>query len=123
MAELKSEKLYEFLRDKARKGQRTTAQQVASRFGVDVGTCENRLGLLAGSCVLRAIPGTPEFDCANVLHVTPAQFDSAGSQGNHATAFVEALFARMKRLTENNSRLRSRIDTLNAELTTLRSKA
>ena len=122
MAELKSEKLYEFLRDKARQGERTTAQQVARRFGADLAACEHRLALLAGSCVLRAIPGTPEFDCANVLHVTLAQFESAVSHGNHAPAFIEALFARIKRLTENNARLRSRVDTLNAELTALRNR-
>jgi hypothetical protein len=116
MAELRSEKLYEFLCERARGGQRVTADQLAGRFGVEVGAAEKRLSLLSGSCVLHAVPGTAEFDCANVLHVTARQFESADSQGRQATAFVQGLFERIKRLSENNSRLKSRIDTLNTEL-------
>lgn len=120
MAELQSDKLYDFLHDKARSGQRTTADEVASRFGVEVGAATKRLSLLSGSCVLRAMPGGNEFECSNVLQVTSAQFESAGSQGKHATAFVQSLFDDIKRLNENNARLRAKVDELNAELARLR---
>jgi hypothetical protein len=115
MAELRSDELYEFLRERARGGQRVTADEVADRFGVGLGSVEERLGRLSVSSVLHPVPGTGEFDCTNVLHVTAAQFETAGQQAN-ATAFVRGLFARIRRLDENNARLKSRIDTLNAEL-------
>ena len=108
MADLDSNKLYEFLREKARSGQRTTPEEVANRFGVAEGAAGKRL---AGNCILRAMPDG-DFDCSNVLAVTAAQFESAGSQGKNATAFVQSLIDDIKRLNENNAKLRAKVDEL-----------
>jgi cell division protein FtsB len=111
VADLDSNKLYEFLRERARSGQRTTPEEVANRFGVAEGAAGKRLSLLAGNCILRAMPDG-DFDCSNVLVVTAALFESAGSQGKNATAFVQSLLDDIKRLNENNAKLRAKVDEL-----------
>jgi len=109
MTGLDSDKLYNYLVARARRGQPVSEQEVAKDFGVELGGVKKRFSLLAKSLVVEETSEAGMYDCRAVLSCSQTAFESAGSQGKSNTEFVRDLKRKIDTLQSNNETMRQKL--------------